>query len=235
MKQSITYTLTTIAMLVLLASCDGVKRKPGNTYMPDMAYSRAYESYPNLDPKIFTDNDSAAGAKIYYDRRPVKGAVKRGQLGVFNYENDTTAKKEAGKLNNPLTDSMLTAYDKTERVRLFNIYCAICHGTDMKGNGPIVASGKWAGVAANLMDVTKFGKPVYGDGEVFHSITYGKNQMGGYASALNNRQRWMLVSYIRSKQDDLAKAAAKPATKGKDSATAKTTVALPTPKPTKIP
>ena len=39
------------------------------------------------------------------------------------------------------------------------------------------------------------------DGEIFHSITYGKNLMGSYASQLTREQRWQVIHYIKSKQN----------------------------------
>jgi hypothetical protein len=47
------------------------------------------------------------------------------------------------------------------------------------------------------------------DGTMFHSITYGKNNMGSYASQLDRKQRWMIVKYIRTLQPkaETAKAA----------------------------
>jgi mono/diheme cytochrome c family protein len=194
-----------VTALVVISSCNGPKRKPGRTYMPDMAYSRAYESYPDLDTNVFTTNEGQAGNKIYYDRMPATGAVKRGQVTIYHGTNDSIGIVNSKTLRNPL-DTLITAADKSESERLFNIYCGICHGTKMDGQGPLVTSGKWAGLPANLMDLAKFGKTIYPDGQVFHSITYGKNTMGGYASQLNAKQRWMLVNYIRSKQ-----AAVKPA------------------------
>ena len=38
------------------------------------------------------------------------------------------------------------------------------------------------------------------DGTMFHSITYGKNNMGSYASQLDRKQRWMVIKYIRTLQ-----------------------------------
>jgi mono/diheme cytochrome c family protein len=198
MKKLLYISFVTLA--IVLTSCGGPKRKPGSVYMPDMAYSRAYESFPDLKESIFTDQDSLAGKRIFYNRKPVAGAVKRGQEGVFHFTNDSASKAAAKAVSNPL-DSSLTALDKKEAVRLFNIYCAICHGVDMKGQGPLVASGKFGAAAANLMDNAKFGRAIYGDGQIFHSITYGKNSMGGYGSQLSNKQRWMLVNYIRKTQD----------------------------------
>jgi mono/diheme cytochrome c family protein len=195
---------------VFFASCSGAKKEPNRIYMPDMTYSRAYESFPTLDEKVFTNVESQAGGKIYYDRRPVSGTVKRGQMDVAHLTLADTAGGNA--LTNPYSvDTSLKARINTEMpeaTRLFNIYCAICHGTDMKGQGPLVASGKYSAAAANLT-LDKFHSGPYPDGRVFHTISYGKGQMGGYASQLNNQQRWMLVNYIRTKQ--------KPAIATKDS------------------
>ncbi len=38
------------------------------------------------------------------------------------------------------------------------------------------------------------------DGTMFHSVTYGRNTMGSYASQLTTEQRWMVIQYIRDKQ-----------------------------------
>jgi len=43
--------LSIIAILsagVLIVSCSDVQRKPSNVYMPDMAYSRAYEAMQSV-------------------------------------------------------------------------------------------------------------------------------------------------------------------------------------------
>ncbi len=227
--------ISTLALTVIAVSCGGPKREPGSVYMPDMAYSRAYESYPDLDPAIFTNEEAKAGSRIYYDRKPVGGTIKRGQEGTFLFANDSTGKANAKAVVNPLTSDTTKKTDLKEAERLFNIYCAICHGTDAKGEGPLVKSGKWAGNAANLMDLSKFGTGVYGDGQIFHSITYGKNTMGGYGSQLNNKQRWMLVSYIRSKQNASAAPAAVTAiaapTTGKPTVSATATTPTATTKP----
>jgi hypothetical protein len=55
------------------------------------------------------------------------------------------------------------------------------------------------------------------EGQMFYSVTYGKNKMGSYASQLNTHQRWMVIAYIKSKQA----AAATPASAGKTDSTTK--------------
>ena len=37
------------ALVVGMVSCSKVRRSPGRAYMPDMAYSRAYETYASTE------------------------------------------------------------------------------------------------------------------------------------------------------------------------------------------
>ncbi len=56
-----------IAAIVMFSNCSD-KRHPGRIYMPDMAYSRAYESYAIRDSSKFTtDPFKKGGSMIYYD------------------------------------------------------------------------------------------------------------------------------------------------------------------------
>src|SRR5258705_10924790 len=67
---------------LLLCSCRD-KTNTGHAYMPDMAYSRAYETYAALDSSKFTGDTSERGGKIYYDRMPVVGTVAREDMPAF--------------------------------------------------------------------------------------------------------------------------------------------------------
>jgi mono/diheme cytochrome c family protein len=100
---------------------------------------------------------------------------------------------------NPLAP--LNKEDLDEAERLYLVNCGICHGQDLKGNGPLYKGGEGPYPAApkNLVgeELRKMA-----DGTMFHSITYGKNLMGAYASQVNVKQRWMIVHYIRSKQNE---------------------------------
>jgi hypothetical protein len=53
---------------------------------------------------------------------------------------------------------------------------------------------------------------------MFYSVTYGKNAMGSYASQLSTKQRWMIIHYIKEKQE---LANSKPAATADSSATGK--------------
>jgi mono/diheme cytochrome c family protein len=183
------------AIAVTVSSCDS-KREPGKVYMPDMMYSRAVETYAKLD-SAFTEDSSELGYKIFYNRKPVDSTIKRGELFPYPYQNDSIGYKMSATVKNPLPP--LSTADSIETSRLFNINCGICHGTDGKASGPLSKTGKVGGIK----DLTSAEIAGLADGTIFHSITYGKNNMGSYASQLDRRQRWMIVQYVRTLQAKL--------------------------------
>ena len=187
-------------LAVALVSCSDVKRTPGSIYMPDMAYSRAYETY--------ADHSNLKEKGINYDNRPVAGTIARGQEMPFPFAKDaagdTTNYFASRAVPNPI-DS-LTTKEATEAERLYLINCGICHGAKLNGNGPLYkdGNGPYPAKPATLVGDAKYeNMPA---GQMFYSVAYGKNLMGSYASQLNKHQRWMVIRYIKNKQAE-AKAA----------------------------
>ncbi len=169
-----------------LASCDSgnMRRTPGHVYAPDMTYSRAYESYSS-NPN-FSDGIT--------NRVPVAGAIARGHAMP-----DHLAEGDSNAYKTYTTATRFNAAELKEGGRLFNIYCAICHGTGLDGNGPLYSSGKFAAMPANFKDAKYLHMPV---GQIYAGIKYGKNMMGSYASQLDPNQRWMVIAYIKKMQAD---------------------------------
>lgn len=198
-----------ITAVMLLGSCRFSKRNEGHVYMPDMTYSRAYETYAELDSSEFTNDPKLAGSKIYYDGRPVPGAVARDEVAIFDLAMDkgadTTNYIASKAILNPLPP--LKTADSIEAARLYLVNCAICHGDKLDGNGPLYNNGKGPYLAApkNLIADPIVSKMP--DGQMFYSITYGKNAMGSYASQLSTTQRWMIIHYIKSQINLTAKPA----------------------------
>jgi len=191
-----------LAAGIAVIGCSDVKRKPGTVYMPDMAYSRAYETYAQRDSSKFTTDVNDAEDKIFYNNLPVAGTIARGEELPFPLEKDKagdTANYFASKLiPNPLP--ALTAPESKEAERLYLINCGICHGAKLDGNGPLYKDGKgpFSAKPKNLVnDATTVNMP---DGQMFYSITYGKNLMGSYASQLTRKQRWQIIHFIKEKQ-----------------------------------
>ena len=187
-------TLTFLTAVVILTSCSDVKRKPGSVYMPDMAYSRAYETY--------ADHSNLKEKGINYNAKPVEGTIARGMDMPFplamDKVGDTTNYFASKLVPNPI--DTLSAKELNEAERLYLINCGICHGTKLDGNGPLYkgGDGPYPVKPATLIgDVRYESMP---DGQMFYSVAYGKNQMGSYASQLSKHQRWAVIRYIKIKQ-----------------------------------
>lgn len=194
MKKIATLGLLVLSAAIAFVSCDDKRNKPGNIYMPDMTYSRAYETYAERDSAIFTNDATNKGGKIFYNNIPVSGTIKRGELFPYTLPNDSNGYKMSAMVKNPIEN--MTEAEMKESARLYNINCAICHGEKGAGNGPIATAGKIGGIANLTLD--SYVKMA--DGTMFHSIQYGKNSMGSYASQLDRKQRWMIIKYIRTLQ-----------------------------------
>ena len=133
MKKIATLFTATLITAVMLVSCDS-KQEPGKIYMPDMAYSRAYETYALRDSSVFTMDQAERGcSKIFYNNHPVSGTIKRGELFPYTLPNDSNGYKMSATVMNPIAD--MTEAEMKEAGRLFNINCAICHGEKGAGNG----------------------------------------------------------------------------------------------------
>lgn len=78
----------------------------------------------------------------------------------------------------------------------FDIYCAPCHGRLGDGNGITKAIGDMPAVA-NLHDIRIVSMT---DGEIFNTITHGKNTMGAYGPLVPTQDRWAIVAYLRALQ-----------------------------------
>ncbi len=186
--------VSALALSIIISSCSDVKRNPGSIYMPDMTYSRALETYVSLDSTVFTTDPQKRGREIFYNAKPVAGAMPIGELADYTLPDDSAGYAMSASVKNPLTS--LTRKDSLEASRLFNINCAICHGVEGKANGPLSTSGKIGAVANLTLDLYIS----MADGTMYHSIFYGKNNMGSYASQLSRKQRWQMVQYIRTLQ-----------------------------------
>lgn len=213
MKQLKLFTaITVIAAAMFLVSCGG-HDKPGRVYMPDMAYSRAVESYALLDSTKFTSDPNRLGKEIFYNSRPVEGTLRQGDVEAFAAPlNDSAGGlyTVSNSIKNPLPP--LAGKDSAEAARLFNIYCAVCHGDKAGNNGPVAP--KVGGVKSIVA-----ASPTYSDGRIFHVINYGQGNMGSYSSQLSRKQRWMIIQYIRTLEPKPEPAAAATQTAPADTAT----------------
>jgi len=207
---------------LLAAACTADPDSAGLEYMPDMYRSPAIEPYVDygevkgqindelkmkmsaLTPPKHTipywGTDSATvHMMLPYHRLP--GAAFQLTHGLFGADFSTNADgdyeyKMAAMDKSPL---ILTSQAQADQIfaegkALFTSNCAHCHGEKGDGQGPMVVSGAYVGVP-DYKNLT------IAEGQMFYSIYYGRNVMGGHASLLNKREIWTLVHYVRKFQD----------------------------------
>ena len=85
----------------------------------------------------------------------------------------------------------------------FNITCAMCHGMTAAGNGITKQFGLATVVSLQDDRIRKMA-----DGEIFNTITNGKNTMMAYGPTVMVADRWAIIAYLRALQRSQAGAIA---------------------------
>jgi mono/diheme cytochrome c family protein len=94
----------------------------------------------------------------------------------------------AKTLHNPLT---ATEENIAHGKELYATYCAVCHGTTGKGDGPVAY---WLTIPpANLVTSAGFQT----DGYMYGTIRDGGIVMPSYADAMTPKERWQVVVFLR--------------------------------------
>jgi len=178
---------------LLFSSCFRGKRDRGWEYAPNM-----YESVP-YNP----DSPDPVGKLGTSSQVPVSGTIPTaGTYVPFNYANSLDGYEAAGKeMKNPFE---ATPANIAQGKQLFIGYCSHCHGYTGQGDGAVAldqaavkppsysngnSSRSGPGQMKNLTD-----------GKIYHTITYGVNNMGPHASQLNPEERWKIVLYVHRLQ-----------------------------------
>jgi mono/diheme cytochrome c family protein len=183
---------TIITAGLIITACEGKGNKEGRVYMPDMAYSRAYETYG--------DKSNLQQKGIHFTGQPVPGTIARGDSAAYEMllGADTVGMYTTSRaIENPYKN--LDSKNMKEAERLYMVNCAICHGSKLDGNGPLYNDGNGP-FTARPQTLNGEYAAALADGQIYFVITHGIRSMGSYASQLNPKQRWMIVSYLRSKK-----------------------------------
>ena len=171
---------------MILWSCDRQKSMRGYDFIPDMVYSRAYDTY-SKNPN-FKDSMTM--------RVPVSGTVPRG-FTPFRYTIDSASRKRAGlELVNPF----LPTEEVLGRGKLiFTTFCIGCHGASGKGDGQLYISGLYP---LKPREISGVPTSKLLDGEIFHTITLGFGSMMAHGAQVRTEDRWKLVLYVRELQKE---------------------------------
>jgi cytochrome c1 len=77
----------------------------------------------------------------------------------------------------------------------FNINCAVCHGPTGAGDGIVKQYGLTTVVTLQDERIRNMS-----DGEIFNTITHGKNTMMSYGGSVTVQDRWAIIAYLRALQ-----------------------------------
>ncbi len=187
MNQSFKYSFLFLGPL-LLAACSAsgpveLHKETNVELIQDMMES------PALKAQDFDTFDrSKAGARL-----PPEGSVPVGyEKYPYHLQPDLADKFNKNPFNGQMTAEVL----ELGRTK-FETYCAVCHGYEGKGDGPVSVkmSVKPPPLVSDKVTET------YNDGRIFHIISDGQGVMSSYAYQLvNPKDRWAIVNYVRSLQ-----------------------------------
>lgn len=182
--------LTTLTLMLTLGSCFD-KNSPNYQYMPNMYQPVGYETYQGVDSALFPQGTEAL--------LPPNGAVSREWL-PYEFDNSTEGKELARLQPSPL-DSLMQDANLAKGKELYDVYCAICHGNKGDGQGTLVKREKILGVPS----YTDAGRNIT-VGSTYHTMYYGLNSMGSYASQMSTEEElWQVAEYVMKLKADLSK------------------------------
>jgi mono/diheme cytochrome c family protein len=204
------YFFITFAFLVLvvlaMAGFRGQKSKqPSIEIFPDM----------DRQPKVKAQTRSEFYADGRASRPPVNGTVPIGYSMPMHKLIDGSVGQATGPYKQIIFSSSPTYIDTGKMAdnwgsgipfqsspavmgrgqQRFGIYCAVCHGATGAGNGIAQKFGLNT-VQSLLQDRIR----VMADGEIFDTISHGKNTMMGYGDRIQVVDRWAIIAYLRALQ-----------------------------------
>ena len=180
------FVLLVALVIGVLGFRGDLKRKPPLEIFPDM--KRQAKLRPQTVAAFFQDGMSS--------RQFVPGTIARGTPYADTTVNTGRIPGAPGTTNFvetipvPITEQLMARGKQR-----FEINCLPCHGPLADGKG--VTSKLGMGVVANLHDKRIVLLP---DGELFNTITHGKNLMGAYGPNVTIDDRWAVVAYVRALQ-----------------------------------
>lgn len=165
-----------------------------NVLMTHDAAKRNVDVFPNMAASIpydsFARNPNFGDGKTL--RLPVPGTIIRGAMPLHYAATPADALRAGRELVSPVS------HDKKALARgavVFANYCETCHGPQGKGDGRVAQRG--FPMPASLLAPRAL---QMADGQMFHVVTYGQNNMPSYAAQIDRSDRWAVIEYVRSLQ-----------------------------------
>lgn len=176
---------------VVFSACRD-KQSTGLEYARNMYDPIAYN--PDQPNNNFANGQTA--------QTPPKNTAPVGFVEDDTYPNTKEGYEAAGI--NLVNSLQLTEKNLLEGKHLFKVMCSPCHGMEGDGQGHLVKIEKFSGVPS-FHDPEKASSrgglmKDLSAGKIYHTIKYGVNMMGSYASQLTPEERWKVVLYVQELQ-----------------------------------
>jgi mono/diheme cytochrome c family protein len=189
------------AVLALIGANFALRPDPARRnyeFLPQMAHAPRFSA--------FAMNPNFADQKTLH--APPAGTIPRGSMPLHYDPTPQDALRAGEELKSPVD---LTSQQARERgAFVFANYCAVCHGAGGVGNGTVTQRGFPPPPSLLAEHALKMK-----EGQMFHVLTFGQNNMPSYASQLSRADRWNAIAYVRELQ---AQAPALPSAPAKASA-----------------
>lgn len=189
------YTLAFV--VVLLLSVMGFRgmtaTRPPVEFFPDMDHQAKYK--PQAESAFFADG--RADRPIPAGTVPYGRSAAQADPSFLKADDQHYAGKNADGsfLKGFPSDIVVNEAFVRRGQNRYQIYCAPCHGALGDGNGITKSYGMVA--TPTYHDDRLRGMA---DGEIFNTITHGKNTMFPYADKLSAEERWAVIAYVRALQ-----------------------------------
>lgn len=190
------YSLFFIAVVAVVFSACKDKRSTGLEYARNMYDPIAL----NPDQAISTTNPDLKSFKGQAAQTPPAHTKPVGFEVYDEYPNDQAGYEAAGvQMSNPLAADKVTM---EEGKHLFTVFCSPCHGDKGDGQGHLVKIEKFNGVPSYYEGNSSRGGAMadLSAGKIYHTITYGLNNMGSHASQISPTDRWKVVAWVQHLQ-----------------------------------
>jgi len=187
--------LLAFAFIATLSACRD-KRSTGLEYARNMYDPIAL----NPDQPVDTANKLLASFKGHTAQVPPANTKPVGFKEYDVYPNTKEGYEAAGvSMVNPLPVDTNTL---AQGQHLYKVFCSPCHGEKGDGQGHLVKIEKFSGVPSyHEGSSSRGGNMKYlTAGKIYHTITYGVNNMGSHASQISPTDRWKVVMYVQQLQ-----------------------------------
>lgn len=170
-----------VATISIMGFRGSISLKPPLEVFPDMDRMAKYK--PQAENPFFADGMA--------DRPAVPGSIAAGSFSEDPYLTTGKIGGHWGKGFPVRVNHELIQLGEEK----FNIHCSICHGLSGDGKGITKSYGMSATPTYHSSRLRAMP-----EGEIFNTITHGRNTMGSYGVKLRIQERWAVIAYIRTLQ-----------------------------------